>query len=64
LRFLLRGRTCPGRLPNKSKKAYWNQVRRLEISGVKNQIVRFTKLDTPILTGQRIMEELRENLRN
>jgi hypothetical protein len=26
--------------------------------------IRFTKLDTPILTGQRIMEELRENLRN
>jgi hypothetical protein len=62
--FLLRGRTCSGRLPDRSEKAYWNPVRRLDISGVQNQTVRFAKLDTPVFTGQRIMEELRENLRN
>jgi hypothetical protein len=53
-----------GQITEQVRKAYWNPVRRLDISGVKNQIVRFTKLDTPILTGQRIMGELRENLRN
>jgi hypothetical protein len=64
LRFLLRGWTCPGRLPYKSKKDYWNPVRRPDISSVQNRTVQFTKPDTPVLTGQRIMEELRENLRN
>jgi hypothetical protein len=34
------------------------------MSGVQNQTAQFTKLDTPVLKGQRIMEELRENLRN
>jgi hypothetical protein len=64
LRFLLRGRTCPGRLPGNSGKANWNPVRRLDISGVQNRTVQFIKPDTPVSTGQRIMEELRENMRN
>jgi hypothetical protein len=64
LRFLLRARPCPGGLLNKSEKSYWNPVRGADISGVQNQTVQFAKPDTPVLTGQRIMEELRENLSN
>jgi hypothetical protein len=64
MRSLLRGWTCPGRLPDKFKKAYWNLVRRPDISGVQNQTVQFAKLDTLILRGQRIKKEFRENLKN
>jgi hypothetical protein len=35
--------------------------KRSDISGAQNQTVRFAKLDTPVLTGQEIMKELREN---
>jgi hypothetical protein len=61
---LLRGQTCLDRLSNKSKKAYWNLVRRSDISGLQNRIVQFTKPDIPVLTGRRIKKEFRENLRN
>jgi hypothetical protein len=60
----MRGRTCLGRLPDKSKKAYWNPVRRSNIFGVQNRTIQFEKLDTPVLTGQRIKKEFRGNLRN
>jgi hypothetical protein len=50
-KILLRGRTCPGRLPDKSEKAYWNTVRRPDISGVQNWTVRFEKPETLVLTG-------------
>jgi hypothetical protein len=30
--FLLRSRTCLGGLPNKSRKPYWNPVKRPDIS--------------------------------
>jgi hypothetical protein len=33
------------------RKAYWNLVRRLDISGVQNQTVRFVKSEHPVLTG-------------
>jgi hypothetical protein len=58
---LLRGRTCPERLLDKSEKAYWNLVRRPDISGVHNRAVWFKKLDTPVLTRQNY-EELYEKL--
>jgi hypothetical protein len=40
-RFLLRSRTCLGGLPDKSRKPYWNPVKRPDISGLQNQILRF-----------------------
>jgi hypothetical protein len=64
MRSLLRGRTCPGRLLDKSRKAYYNPVRRPDISDVQNRTVRFAKPDTPVLIGQRIKKEFRENLWN
>jgi hypothetical protein len=41
-----------GRLPNKFGKPYWNPLKRLDISGVQNQTLQFTKPDTPVLAGQ------------
>jgi hypothetical protein len=37
---------------------------RADISGVQNLIDWFPKLDTLVLTGQRIKKEFKENLRN
>jgi hypothetical protein len=36
MEILLRGRTCPGGLPNKSGNPYWNPVKGPDISGVQN----------------------------
>jgi hypothetical protein len=47
-----------------SDRSLWNPAYQPDMSGVQNWTVWFRKPDTPILTGQRIMEELRENLRN
>jgi hypothetical protein len=33
------------------RKAYWNLVRRPDISGVQNQTVQFVKSEHPVLTG-------------
>jgi hypothetical protein len=38
-------------------------MRKPDISGVQNWTVQFAKPDTLVLIGQRIMEELRKNLR-
>jgi hypothetical protein len=62
MEIFLRGQTCPRRLPNKSGKTYWNPVRRPDISGDQNRTVQFTKPNTPVLTRQRIVEELWEKL--
>jgi hypothetical protein len=62
--FLLRGQTCPGGLPDKSERPYWNSVKRPNISDVQKWTIRFVKPDTPVLTGQKIMKELRKNLRS
>jgi hypothetical protein len=59
----LRGQTCPGRLSDKSGKAYWNPVRRSDISGVQNWTIQFANLEHPVLTGQGI-KNFRENLRS
>jgi hypothetical protein len=64
MRSLLRGQTCPGSLPDKSIKVYWNPVRRPDIFGVQNRTVQFAKPYTPILIGERIKKEFKENLRN
>jgi hypothetical protein len=61
LEILLRGRTCPGGLPDKSRKTYWNPLWRPDISGIEtghiwdeNRTIRFANPDTPVLTGMRI----------
>jgi hypothetical protein len=43
--FLLRIRTCPGGLTDKSEKPYWNLVKRSDIWDDQNWTVRFAKLD-------------------
>jgi hypothetical protein len=48
---------------DKSGKAYWNPVRRSDISGVQNWTIQFAKLEHPVLTGQGI-KDFRENLRS
>jgi hypothetical protein len=45
LRFLLRDRTCPGKLLDKSGKTYWKPVYRPDISGYQNWTVRFSGFD-------------------
>jgi hypothetical protein len=45
MKFLLRSWTCPGGLPDKSEKPYWNSVKRPDISGAQNRTVRFAKPD-------------------
>jgi hypothetical protein len=62
LRFLNVYRTSPEGLRDKSRKPYWNLVKGVDISGVQNWRVRFTKPDTPVLTGQGSMEELWKKL--
>jgi hypothetical protein len=54
LRFLIGYRTSPEGLSDKCEKP-------LLESGVEVEHIRCPKPDTPILTGQKIMKELREN---
>jgi hypothetical protein len=62
LRFLNVYWTSLEGLWDKSRKPYWNLVKGADISGVQNWRVQFTKPDTPVLTGQRSMEELWKKL--
>jgi hypothetical protein len=57
MEFLLGGRTCSRGLPDKSRKPYWNPMKRSDISGVQNQSIRFAKP-----TGEMILKELRGTL--
>jgi hypothetical protein len=47
-----------------SSQSLWNPMGRPDIVDVQNRIVQFEKPDTPVLTGQRIMKNFRENLRS
>jgi hypothetical protein len=53
LRFLMKDQTSAEGLPDKSRKPYWNPVKRLDMSDVQNQTVQFAKPDTLVLTGQK-----------
>jgi hypothetical protein len=50
---LIGDQTSPKGLLDKSKKPYWNPVKRPDISDVQNRTVQFAKPDTLVLTGHR-----------
>jgi hypothetical protein len=52
MEFLLGGRTCPGGLPDKSGKPYWNPMEKVGH-------IRCPKLDTLVLAGQTTDQEFR-----
>jgi hypothetical protein len=49
----MKDQTSTEGLPDKSRKPYWNPVKRPDMSDVQNQTVQFAKPDTLVLTGQK-----------